>query len=489
MSFDLYRRLLGTARRHGMFTAGDRVGVAVSGGADSVALLLLLHDLREKLGVVLSVLHFNHHLRGPESDADEQFVRELAARLGYEYRSERADVAAEARRKGWNLEDAGRRLRLELFGGLVAAGRLARVAVAHTADDQAETVLAHLLRGTGLTGLSAIHPVAGPVVRPLVQVRRAELRAFLASRGQAWREDSSNLDTARLRARIRHRLIPLLEAEYQPAVVERLCALADLAAGEEACWRALTDPIVERAERSPQGLLIAAADLLAPVAEPAVALPAAADSAGVLSVALARRVIRRLAEEAAGRSRLTAAHVDQVLHLALSGRGGQQAELPGGLLVERTLDGRLRFSRRGREAKPAATSYEYHVPWPLEGAVELRVAELGRRFRLISFDWPAAASDTREGDLPLDAGLLTPPLVLRNWRPGDAYRPAGRRREYKLKELLYRARVEARQRRLWPVLASAAQVVWTRGFPPAAALAAGPRTRRAVRITEEKIED
>ncbi len=472
-----------------MFGAGDRVGVAVSGGADSVALLVLLNELAGELGVLLSVLHFNHQLRGAESNADEQFVQELSVRLNLEAHVERADVAGEARGHGWNLEDAGRRLRGEFFRGLVAQDRVTRVAVAHTADDQAETVLAHLLRGTGLTGLAGIHPVAGRVVRPLLEIRRAELRAFLEVRGQPWREDPSNLDTTRLRARIRHRLIPALEADFQPAVVNRLCALADLAAGEEGFWNALMDPRIQRAERRADELLISTADVLTPIPGLVPPAPASADSATGISLALARRMVRRLADEAAGRSRLSAAHVEQVLQLARSGRSGQQAELPGGLVVERTLDARLRFFRRGRETKAEVISYEYNVPLPSEGTVELPVTELASRFRLISFDWPAAASDTREGDLPLDAGLLTPPLVLRNWRPGDAYRPAGRRRVYKLKELLYRARVDARHRPLWPVLSSAGQVIWARGIAPAAEAVAGPHTRRAVRIVEEKIED
>src|SRR6266481_8992523 len=194
-----------------MMRPGDRVGVAVSGGADSVALLLLLLELREKLGIVPSVVHFNHKLRGKASDADEQFVAKLAAKHGLEFHTASVHVAKKAKKERANLEDTARRARYDYFRSLVESGALARIAVAHTADDQAETVLAHVLRGTGLTGLGGIHPAVGPLIRPLLGIRRSELRRFLQTRKQAWREDVTNRDTKRMRARIRKKLLPLLE--------------------------------------------------------------------------------------------------------------------------------------------------------------------------------------------------------------------------------------------------------------------------------------
>ena len=138
-----------------------------------MALLRLLAELRSQLGVRILVLHFHHQLRGAEADKDELFVSGLARQLGFEFVSDRADVAGEARRNGWNLEDAARRLRYQFFASAAASRGLNRVAVAHTADDQAETVLAHLLRGTGPAGLAGIYPVAGQIVRPLLDIGRA----------------------------------------------------------------------------------------------------------------------------------------------------------------------------------------------------------------------------------------------------------------------------------------------------------------------------
>lgn len=475
----LQQRLRKAIHGLGMIAPGQRVSVAVSGGADSVALFLLLQELRDELGCVLSIAHMNHQLRGSHSEADEQFVRELAGRAGVELFAHRVDVAAEAERNHWNLEDAGRRLRLQFFDELVKGRRADRIAVAHTADDQAETVLAHLLRGSGIGGLAGIHPVAGCVIRPLLGVRRAELRAYLNGRAQHWREDVTNRDTSRLRARLRHELLPRLEAEYQPALTERLCQLAEIAHGEEAYWRALLDEMWPRTVRQEADGLLIPSVVLAPPRETA---------AGDSSRAMARRLARRLVQETRrGGAGPSAEHVERVLELARAGHSGQRIELPSGIVVERTADSHLRFAPRSSETNGRAISYQYTVDWPLQPGSVLEVAEVGSRFRLKLIDWPPASSDTRQGPAPLDAGLLAPPLVLRNWRPGDAYRPVGYQRVHKLKELFYRARVPAAHRLAWPVLESAGRVVWTRSLPPAVECAAGAATHRGLVIAEERI--
>src|SRR5260370_38785539 len=174
----LLNAVRGAIQRRGLLRAGERVGVAVSGGDDSGALLLLLVELRKQLGIVLSVVHFNHKLRGKDSDEDEKFAAKLAEKYGLAFHAGRADIAAKAKSDKANLEDTARRVRYEFFARLVEDGRVDKVAVAHTADDHAETVLAHILRGTGLAGLGCIHPAVGHVVRPLLGVRRGEWRTL-----------------------------------------------------------------------------------------------------------------------------------------------------------------------------------------------------------------------------------------------------------------------------------------------------------------------
>jgi tRNA(Ile)-lysidine synthase len=477
-----------------MLRPGETVGIGVSGGADSVALLRLLDDLRNELGIRLLVLHFNHQLRGADSDADEQFVAELAAARQLAFVSARENVAAQAQRQGWNLEDAARRLRYQFFSGFVDSGRAKRIAVAHTADDQAETLLAHLLRGTGPAGLAAIYPVAGHVVRPLLEIRRQELREYLAAVQQAWREDPTNLDTTRLRARIRHALLPQLERDFQPAVVARLDQLAALAREDENFWSALlADRYRALVEHTPQGHSIRIPDLLVPLPlDPSV--KGAAEGPGVFA-ALSKRLIRRIYEELKGdRRQLTAGHVEQVLRLATTCPSGRRVELPAGAVVERSFD-RLNFSlaaRAGSRAGIVATerlapSYEHIVELAEENATTVSIPEIGRRFRLKRIDWPPAASDTSAQAETLDADRLRSPLVLRSWRPGDSYRPHGRRRVHKLKRLLLEHRVAARDRAAWPVLTSAGAVVWARGLPVAEGFAPRADTKTGLRIAEEAL--
>src|SRR5258707_1654731 len=242
--------LLDTVRdaiqKQGLLRAGERVSVAVSGGADSVALLLLLAELRKPLGIVLSVVHFNHKLRGKDSDTDEKFASKLAEKYGLVFHAGRADIAAKAKSNKANVEDTARRARYQFFARLVEDGRVDKVAVAHTADDQAETVLAHILRGTGLAGLGGIHATVGHVVRPLLGVRRAELRAYLRSKKQTWREDATNRDTTRMRARIRKKMLPILENQFQAAGVELLRTLSKLAREDEGFLDALVNDRMER---------------------------------------------------------------------------------------------------------------------------------------------------------------------------------------------------------------------------------------------------
>ncbi len=476
-----------------MLRAGESVGVAVSGGADSVALLLLLLDLRDVLGIRPLAVHFNHRLRGADSDADEQFVARLASERGLEFVTAREDVAAQARQHGWNIEDAARRLRYEFFSRVVASGRATRIAVAHTADDQAETLLAHLIRGTGPTGLAAIYPVVGPIVRPLLEVRRQEVREYLTALGQAWCEDRTNLDTARLRARIRHRLLPQLERDFHPGVVSRLGQLAAIAREDESFWRALLDDRLEAlVERNEGNFAVRIPDLLAPLLLAPVG-PAAGGS-GAMD-ALSKRLIRRIVEEVKGdRRQLTARHVEQVRHLATACPSGHRLHLPGGVRVERSFD-RLVFSLSRRGDKRASEDVTDSAPQPYQYAVDLEgrdvatvcVPEIGRRFCLKVIDWPPVASDTKIDTAALDRDLLHSPLILRNWRPGDAYRPRGRQRVRKVKRLLLESRVVLRERTGWPVLTSAGALAWARGLPVAEEFAPQTGTRTGLLIREEAL--
>jgi len=505
MNKDLYRRVLETVARHGMIRPGDRVGIGVSGGADSVAMLRIFAELRAQLGIAILVLHFHHQLRGTAADEDERFVKALAEEFHLEFKPGRADVAREARLHGWNVEDAARRLRYQFFGSVAETCGLNRVAVAHSANDQAETVLSHLLRGTGLTGLAGIYPVAGLIIRPLLDLGREELREFLSDLGQPWREDETNQDISRTRARIRHQLIPLLVRDFDATAVARLSRLAKHAREGETFWRALEEErfhaLVTR--ESSGAISISITDLLSPL--PALILsecdaggePAASPISTIFppTMALTRRLVRRIFAELRGsRERLTSRHVDCVIDLATKSQSGARIDLPC-VCVERIFD-RLCFtsahvglpSGQYEETARQTCDFAYTVSRPrrLESA-SIVVTEIHRRINLKMVDWPPARSDTVVGWGALDFDRVRWPLVLRNWRPGDSYRPHGSRRVRKLKRLLLESRVPRSARGSWPVLTSEGKVIWASGYPVAEELAPHPGTQTGLVIGEEEL--
>jgi tRNA(Ile)-lysidine synthase len=484
MGQSLLNRVRRAIEKQGSLHAGQRVGVAVSGGADSVALLLLLLELRKQLGIVLSLAHFNHKLRGKDSEADEKFAAKLAAKHGLAFHAAHADVAAKAKRNKANVEDTARRARYEFFSTLVHGGHLDKVAVAHTADDQAETVLAHILRGTGLAGLGGIHPEVGHIVRPLLGVRRPELRAYLRSKKQTWREDATNRDTTRMRARIRKKLMPILEKHFQPAVVEHLATLAELARQDEALLEAIAKGRAEGLiERTAGTVRILVRDLLP--SEKIGAL--ATESPAERNRAISRRMVRRIVGELKAREgQLNAEHVHAILELAETGENGKTLQLPGGLQVRREHHA-LIF----RVANSLAATTQ-HKPLEFERAInfdgrktDVSVPELSCVFRFRVIDWPAKRGDTIETGFVLDYDVLQFPLILRNWRPGDKLRPCGHRSAHKLKRLLSKKRVSGWERKGWPVLTSGGVLVWARGFPVATEFAAGVKTRTGVVIVED----
>jgi tRNA(Ile)-lysidine synthase len=472
----LTRGVLAALRRLEVWRPGAKFGVAVSGGADSVALLRLFIELRNDLQaeapIEIAVVHFNHQLRGEAADADEKFVRELAEEHGLDFHLGSADVGASAKRAKRNVEDAGRRERYAFFARLVQEGRVEWVATAHTMDDQAETVLAHILRGTGLTGLGGIHPLTAGIVRPVLGMRRAELRQYLKLRKQSWREDATNRDTSKTRARIRGKLVPLLEKHFQPEVVSHLAALAARAREDEDFLDGAAAAQLARTLRdAPDALRIGTADLVGRATPPA----------------LSGRMARRIVKACKGRDgELGAIHVASILQLARSGENGKSMAVPGGVEVRRERDTLLfRAAGNSRDAVKAI-EYEHEVATHVAD-VAVNIPPLKCVFRFRTIDWVRQRSETSDTWAAVDCSKLKSPLTLRNWRPGDRLQPTGRGSIHKLKRLLNEKGVSRWDRNGWPVLLSDGEIIWARGFGEAAKYAASDETRTALVIEEEPL--
>jgi tRNA(Ile)-lysidine synthase len=475
-----------------LLAPGERVGVAVSGGADSVALLRLLLELRAELGIVLSVVHFNHKLRGEESEADASFVSALAAEHGLEFHLGSADTAKYAEENELSIETAARELRYDFFAGLMQEGetaatqssaivqpgaqraaKLDKVATAHTLDDQAETVLMRVIRGTGTRGLGGIYPrliseetdEAGEIVRPLLGVRRSELETYLRGAGQSWREDSSNRNLEHTRNRVRHLLLPLLEKEFNPAIRDGLSELADIARAEQDYWDNEAAGWMGTGVQWTVGLQAASNTLVQLGAAPTAdggseEVNAAVELAWLLAEPLAvqRRVVRSIAEY--GGFAMEFKHVEQVLALAGDDEGeGKQVELAQGWTALREQDTLVISNRKPSADATVGAGYEYRLAVP--GSVE--VAEVGWVFHA----GRGLAGAVHGDGTWLDAAKVGTELKVRNWKPGDRFWPEHSKGPKKVKELLQEQGVKGEQKKNWPVVVKDGEIVWVKGFPAA----------------------
>ena len=640
---DLAERLLNDIRREELLHAGDRVGVAVSGGIDSVALLRLLIELRQELGIVLSVVHFNHRLRGAKSDADEDFVAGLAREHGLEFYSGSGDTAQLAAEEHSGVEAAARQLRYGFFGELLgvedgwedsgtsgapdleasyrSAGSAAppkgtpqgikpdfpqglkpesvedrygtaeavpfpnpdpgavealpfpitsqpsaedaqrilnKIVTGHTLDDQAETVLMRLIRGTGLRGLGGIYPriiverdiedaggdACGEIVRPLLAIRRCELQRYLTDLKQPWREDSSNSDSAFTRNRMRKLVMPLLEREFNPTVVESFAELAEIARDEEDYWenevsgwlgtvvqwsqpewtrgarfdvrhrlvqiepldRPRTSDAEEaqdtnatvaetprgvRGDPSGQGVPRSARDD-SPCDDSSFSLEA---GPAVMNASLSRpwlltepRAVQRRVLKAIGEQvgiPLEFKHIEEIMRFAAEdGPSGKELSLPLGWRIRREPEAMI-FLTPDLRRQEQIPDYEYSLAVPGRVVVpELCVVIEALRVTLNERDVGPEAGDAEYNPQQLlRADLLRGPLMVRNWRAGDRFWPAHTKSPKKIKELLQERHVAQPERRLWPVVVTGNEIVWMRGFPVPAKLRA-TSSHEAVLIRE-----
>lgn len=324
--YHLLDRIRAFAKRHDLWRPDTRVIAAISGGADSTALLILLHDLAAAGDLQLvGAAHLNHRLRGGESDRDEEFCRALAARLGVPFSSACVNVAEQAARARVSIEVAGRRARQQFFSDTLRAHDADAIATAHTQSDQAETVLLRLVRGAGLRGLAAIRPRRHHLIRPLLGCTRDQLREELLGRGETWCEDVTNQDLANPRNRVRHEVLPYLATHLNPSVSAALARFADIAAADEA-WLA--------------GLAEAAGQEVMTAQDGGVRLDIAR-LAG-LPEGLARRVVRRALETARSDRSFDLRDADLVLAVA---RGDRTAVEFSGLRAERFANSAVLVSR------------------------------------------------------------------------------------------------------------------------------------------------
>ena len=440
-----------TISSHSMLQLGEKILVAVSGGVDSIVLLDILCQLAQENGVNLAVAHLDHRLRGEEAEEDARFVAQLAERYGLLLISESIDVGAVTAEKKMGIEEAARMVRMKFLRETADDIGAVKIAVGHTANDLAETMLFNLIRGAGTTGLAGIKPANPPFVRPLIDVTRAEIIAYAHEHNLSWREDRSNTDTSFTRNRIRHELIPFLEV-FNPNLIESLSHTAEIVREErDAFSELLNQPWKEILSEKSEGMVRLDRKYLA-----------------LCAIGIRRALLRRAMDCVRGDLQgIGKVHIDALCNIISSTRAHGELHLPG-----------IRARVQGGDLILA-------VPHAKRALIAPREVSLGKAdfpsFR-IALDvtiapWEGDLDSLKKKDEEVeiaDADKVSFPLFLRTRLPGDRFSPLGLSGTKKLKDFLIDSGVPFYTRDLIPLLCDRERII----------LVVGERLSNSVRVDE-----
>ena len=357
-----------------------------------------------------------------------------------------------------NLEVAGREARKQFFSETARRRGYTKIALAHTRNDRVETFLMNLLRGAGSEGLVSMGPVSGSTIRPLIQAGRDEVEAYLTEKNQSWRTDSSNFDLGFARNRLRHAVIPELESRFNPSLIQTLARTVEILEAEDAWMRAVADQwLSEHGRKEDNDFLIPAAELKSAPA------------------GLVRRILRTALRLAgSGLRDVSFDHIEAVRALLEEGKSGKFVQIPGGLQAAREF-GRLVF----RQAPAAWADYTYELKIP----GEVHIPEVGKVFRAEIVE--IEANQALGQRVFVDGESIGPYVTIRNWKPGDYYRPVGLPAG-KLKKLFQRARIPRGHRMRWPVIVADSTIVWVASFPVSREFA--PRGQSKKKVAFEALQ-
>ena len=463
MTYSLLERIRRYAARHSLWTAETRVVAAVSGGSDSVAQAFLLRDLAARGELVFAgIAHLNHHVRGADADADAAFCRELAERLGVPVIIGDADVPADAKTHQVSIEVAGRHARRQFFQEAIDSIAADRVAVAHTRDDQAETVILRLARGAGSSGLAAMTPRHDQVIRPLLDVTRSELQDVLRAMQETWREDATNLDRTIPRNRVRHAVMPELRAINAQADAA-LARAAEILRGDHEFLERLANAAFLRCvqvDGDRERVTLEASEF------------------SKLPVALARRVALYALETANPSRMYGLEEVDELLRAVADGTG---ASLPG-LAVERFGANAVLVSRQVQRVRPAPAVDPLELRLDIPGTVE---APLGAWTVIAEGPISKPVSIASDAEtVMVDASGIGSHLIVRYRRPGDRLQPLGAPGRRKVQDVLVDRKVPRDDRDVLPIVTTVSgEIVWVAGEVLADPFRVTPLTKSVVVLT------
>jgi tRNA(Ile)-lysidine synthase len=492
-----------TAQTHRMLACGDAVLVAVSGGSDSVALLYGLSRLSLKYALKLGVAHVNHGLRMKESDHDAAFVAHLSHTLELPYFYARADIVRYQRQHKLSLEEAARDVRYHFLETVARENGYDKIALGHTSDDNVELVLMFILRGTGPTGLGGIPPKRDSrctriqIIRPLLELTKSEILAFLAENSLDYVSDRSNSDDTYLRNRIRHHLIPILKRDYNLKTIPAIRRLVAVMRAEELWTNESAAVLFEQAV----------------VSSSAAQLELSLSQIAQFHIAARRRIIRMAVSAVKGDlRRITFRHIEAVLDLIENRSQGMRLDLPDRIRIERTKDHLFIIKARQplrtlrpRCGKPDALDFYYEVPMPGKPAlgkkalpdlnskppqshkpavVAIKIEETGDtlQFCLVDCKKDGSYKQFDRNMVFFDLDTLKFPLVVRNFRAGDRFKPMGMSGWQKVKKFFIDNKVDQNKRNRCPLLLSENNIVWIAGYRMDDAYKLRPHTQTMLRV-------
>jgi tRNA(Ile)-lysidine synthase len=482
---DLQTKVRETIQKYNMLSYGDGVLVAVSGGPDSVALLHLLSGLRDEWGLRLEVAHLQHGIRGEEARQDALFVAGMAESLDLPFHLKEVDLPGIRAEKGkGNLEAMGREERYHFFAAVAEKCGIHRVATAHTRDDQVETLLMWLLRGSGRRGLSGMRPVrqlhssfgfrvpslefsklesrnsrlvtCKLLVRPLIEASRQEIMSYLAANGLKYRTDHTNLSPGPLRNWIRLHLLPQLKERTDPHLDERLAQLADLLHGEE--------EILEQMARGRLQRVVQGEDLVR-------------ESLLQEGKAMQRRLIRLWLQATLGDLKgIGFRDVDEAIEFIARGPPQGRLSIPGGWDLVRQYE-TVRLEKRKRKREQPV---EYSYTLPRDG--ELFIPEARMKIQSSRNSLLANARPENNLEALFDAAVLPEALTVRNFRAGDRFQPLGMRGHKKVKDLFIEKKVPRSVRHTLPLILAGGEILWIPRYGRSEVAKVGPETREVLRV-------
>jgi tRNA(Ile)-lysidine synthase len=432
----MIKKVKQTIEKYNLLVKDDRVVVALSGGPDSTALLVILTQIAEEIGFNLIAAHINHGLRAEESDEDEKYSRELSEKIGVAFVAHKIDKTGVA--KGVSPEDYYRRQRYSFLNKVAQEQRAKKIALGHNLQDQAETVLLNLLRGSGLEGLRGILPMRdGKFIRPLMEVSRREIISFLNAAGIQYRQDSSNESRKYLRNKIRGELIPYIKEKFNPKIEENLAQTAEILRNEDEFIRqyvlaAMDSPYIQR-QKNLISLNIAYINKL-PLA---------------IRLRFFKALLESLNPEKNGFSFI---HIKSLENLAQGKESGKIISLPADIAARREYDN-LILERK--KACPKRIEYEYSMKIP--GSINIQARNLTIRLQTTNRDYIDRGSENK---VYMDLGKISLPLILRNRRDGDWFQPLGMKGRKKIKTFFIDRKIPRNERDEIMLIADQISVVW-----------------------------